>query len=82
MEQKLMNLSEVCLYLGVHRDTIRRLRARSEHPFPALGSGKILRFRLDQVDAWMARETELAAAGRNGGRSRSRVRRKKISRRR
>ncbi|MCQ9208333.1 MAG: helix-turn-helix domain-containing protein [Omnitrophica bacterium] len=54
MAEKLLNLKEVSLYLGVSEEDLRKLVDKGEIPAYRLG-GTILRFRKDQVDHVVAR---------------------------
>ena len=49
MAEKLLNLKEVCRYLGLLEQDVRSLVDRGEIPAYRLG-GSILRFRKDQID--------------------------------
>ena len=49
MAEKLLNVKEVCRYLGISETALRKLVDKGEIPAYRLG-GKILRFRKDQVD--------------------------------
>ena len=49
MTEKLLNIKETCLSLGVSADVLRKLVDKGEIPAYRLG-GTILRFRKDQID--------------------------------
>jgi excisionase family DNA binding protein len=49
MSEKLLNVQEVCQYLGISEGDLRQLVDRGEIPAYRLG-GTILRFRKDQID--------------------------------
>ena len=51
-EQPLMTAGEVASYLRCSISTVRRLTRRGELPHYRLG--KIVRFRRDEIDAWLA----------------------------
>lgn len=54
MSEKLLNIREVCQYLGLSEQELRELVDRGEIPAYRLG-GTILRFREDQIDRIKAR---------------------------
>lgn len=54
MSEKLLNVQEVCQYLGISEVDLRQLVDRGEIPAYRLG-GTILRFRKDQIDQIKAR---------------------------
>jgi len=49
MSEKLLNLKEVCQYLGLSEEDLRKLVDRGEIPAYRLG-GAILRFKKEQID--------------------------------
>lgn len=49
MSEKLLNVKEVCQYLGLSEEDLRKLVDRGEIPAYRLG-GAILRFRKEQID--------------------------------
>jgi len=49
MTEKLLNVKEVCQYLGLSEDNLRKLVDNGKIPAYRLG-GAILRFRKDQID--------------------------------
>ncbi len=49
MSEKLLNVKEVCQYLGISEEDLRSLVDRGEIPAYRLG-GTILRFKKDQID--------------------------------
>lgn len=49
MSEKLLNIKEVCEYLGLSEEDLRKLVDRGEIPAYRLG-GTILRFRKEQID--------------------------------
>jgi len=49
MSEKLLNVKEVCQYLGISEEDLRKLVGAGEIPAYRLG-GTILRFRKDQID--------------------------------
>ncbi|MBU3933437.1 MAG: helix-turn-helix domain-containing protein [Candidatus Omnitrophica bacterium] len=49
MSEKLLNVKEVCQYLGISEEDLRKLVGTGEIPAYRLG-GTILRFRKDQID--------------------------------
>lgn len=54
MSEKLLNLKEVCQYLGISEEDLRQLVNRGEIPAYRLG-GTLLRFRKDQIEQIKAR---------------------------
>ncbi|MFC1631370.1 helix-turn-helix domain-containing protein [Candidatus Omnitrophota bacterium] len=56
MSEKLLNVKEVCLYLGLSEEDLRKLVDRGEIPAYRLG-GSILRFKKEQIDKIKAQGT-------------------------
>lgn len=54
MSEKLLNIQEVCRYLGLSEEDLRKLVDRGEIPAYRLG-GTILRFKKNQIDQARAR---------------------------
>ena len=50
------SMAELAEYLGKSRQTIYQWRARGQFPFRTFGSGRKLRVRKDEVDAYLSRE--------------------------
>lgn len=52
MNDRLLTVEELALYLGVPRATVYAWRSRGEGP-PGYRIGKFVRFRLSEVEAWL-----------------------------
>lgn len=63
MTQRLLSADEVAAFLGVKRDTVYKLIDRNG--LPALKVGRLWKFRQDQVNEWVNRQSsEHPPAGR------------------
>lgn len=62
MSEKLLNVKEVCQYLGISEEDLRKLVGTGEIPAYRLG-GTILRFRKDQIDKVKSRGIPKVAKG-------------------
>jgi excisionase family DNA binding protein len=57
MTSKLMSIEECADYLGVHRETLLRWRKLGGGPpYLTVGPYERIRYRLSEVDSWIARE--------------------------
>lgn len=55
MTQRLLSADEVAAFLGVKRDTVYKLIDRNG--LPALKVGRLWKFRQDQVNEWVNRQS-------------------------
>ena len=49
----LLTLKEAARYLGVHRNTLQRIARKGQIPYYTVSDRGDIRFRLDDVDAWL-----------------------------
>ena len=51
MNDRYLSVAEICLYLGIKRDTIYKWI--SKKGFPAHRAGKFWKFKVSEVDEWV-----------------------------
>lgn len=54
MEDRWLSVDEICVHLGVKRDTVYNWI--SEKKMPAHKVGKLWKFKKDEIDNWVRRE--------------------------
>lgn len=64
MTDRWLSVNDVVEYLQIKRDTLYKWISRRR--FPAHKAGRLWRFRLDEVDAWI-RSSETEAGNGDGG---------------
>jgi excisionase family DNA binding protein len=60
--EPLVDLTAVADFLGISGASIRKWRERGAMPFPVYAVGRALRFRLSEVDRWVASTAHSNAA--------------------
>jgi len=56
MNDRWLSVAEICIYLGIKRDTVYKWI--SEKQLPAHRLGKLWKFKVSEVDEWVKNESE------------------------
>jgi len=54
MNDRYLSVAEICTYLGIKRDTVYKWI--SEKKLPAHRIGKLWKFKISEVDAWVKKD--------------------------
>ena len=57
MNDRWLSVTEICTYLGIKRDTV--YKCISEKNMPAHRIGKLWKFKMSEVDAWVKNGAEV-----------------------
>jgi len=57
MNDRYLSVAEICTYLGIKRDTVYKWI--SEKKLPAHRVGKLWKFKISEVDAWVKNEDRM-----------------------
>ena len=57
MNDRYLSVAEICMYLGIKRDTVYKWI--SEKKLPAHRVGKLWKFKMSEVDAWVKNGAEV-----------------------
>lgn len=66
--EKLLTRREAAEYLGVRPETLAVWYCTGRYRLPVVKVGRAVRYRLGDLEAWLASRTVVPAGGRNGGR--------------
>ena len=54
MNDRYLSVVEICIYLGIKRDTVYKCISKKQ--MPAHRVGKLWKFKISEVDEWVKRE--------------------------
>ena len=57
MNDRWLSVAEICIYLGIKRDTVYKWI--SEKQLPAHRLGKLWKFKVSEVDEWVTRDSSM-----------------------
>ena len=69
LSKKLLTRREAAEYLGVCPETLAVWHCTGRYRLPVVKVGRAVRYRLEDLDAWLSSRTMLPAKGRDGGRT-------------